>query len=100
VSRDGADQGGEEAGGFGRFLGSKGHEVGLCQLDLLVHVIAGRLSLAGPASRPDLRLDLVGIVVRRTPRFLHAGRFRGFGDAERAMGRFPRSSRRVHAESP
>jgi hypothetical protein len=59
LSRDGADQSGEEADGLGRFLGGKRDEVGLCQLDLLIQVIAGRLSLAGPAFRPDLRLDLV-----------------------------------------
>ncbi len=92
MSGDRADQGGEEAYGLGRFLGGKRDEVGLCQLDLLIHVIAGRLSLASPAFGPDLRLDLVDIVICRTPRFLHAGRFRGFGDAERAMRRFPRSS--------
>jgi hypothetical protein len=71
VSRGGADQGGEEADGLGRFLGSKRHEVGLCQLDLLIHVIPGRLSLASPAFGPDLRFDLIEIVLRRTPRFLY-----------------------------
>jgi hypothetical protein len=70
---DGADQGGEEADGLRRLLGGAADEVWFCQLDLLMHVIAGRLSLASPAFRPDLRLDLVDIVIRRTPRCLHAG---------------------------
>ncbi len=71
MSRDGPDQGGEEADGLGRPLGLERDEVGLCQLDLLIHVIPGRLSLASPAFGPDLRLDLVGIVPCRTPRFLY-----------------------------
>ncbi|GEM_PF-5672785 len=69
--RDGADQGDEEANGLRRFLGGKRDEVGLCQLDLLIHVISGRLSLASPAFGPYLRFDLIDIVLRRTPRFLY-----------------------------
>jgi hypothetical protein len=45
----GADQDGEEACGLGRLLLAEGDEVRLCQLDpLVVHTIAGRLSLAKP----------------------------------------------------
>jgi len=51
--------------------GGKREEVGLCQLDLLIRAISGRLSLASPAFGPDLRLDLVDIVLYRTPRFLY-----------------------------
>jgi hypothetical protein len=69
LSRDGADQGGEEADGIGGLLGGERDEVGHCQLDLLIHVIPGRLSLSSPAFGPA-RLDLVGIVPCRTPRFL------------------------------
>jgi hypothetical protein len=54
-----------------RTLGVERDEDGLCQLDLLVHVIPGRLSLSSPAFGPDLRLDLVDIVLCRTPRFLY-----------------------------
>jgi len=101
VSRDSADQGGKEADGLGRFLGLERDEVGLSQLDLLIHVIPGRLSLASPALGPDLRFDLIDIVLRRTPRFLHAFTT-GSGSVlvHGAMTRFPRSSRRVPTESP
>jgi hypothetical protein len=93
---DSADQGCEEPDGLGRLLGLKRDEVGLCQLDLLIHVIPGRLSLTSPAFGPDLRLNLVDIVVRRTPRFLHAERF----TAGPVMQRVPcGGSRGVPAES-
>jgi hypothetical protein len=68
LSRDGADKGGEEADCLGRLLGLERDEVGLCQLDLLIHVIPGRLSIAGQVFWPDLRSDLVDIVLCRTPR--------------------------------
>ena len=45
----GPDQDGEEACGLGRLLLAEGDEVRLCQLDpLVVHTIAGRLSLTKP----------------------------------------------------
>jgi hypothetical protein len=56
VSALSGDQGGEEADGLGRFLGSKGHEVGLCQLNLLIHVIAG----APVTLEPGVRARLLG----------------------------------------
>jgi hypothetical protein len=45
----GADQDGEKACGLGGLLLAEGDEVRLCQLDpLVVHTIAGRLSLTKP----------------------------------------------------
>lgn len=73
LSRHGADQSGEEADNLGRFLGGEQAEVGLCQLDLLIHVIAGRLSLTSPAFRLGLPPDFADIVLCRSPRFLPSG---------------------------
>lgn len=84
MSRDGADQSGEEADGLGRFLGGKRDEVGLCQLDFLVHVIAGRLSLTSPAFRLRFRPDFADIVFCPSPRFLHTG-----GSVGAVMQRLP-----------
>jgi len=70
VSRYGPDQGGEEADGLGRLLGLERDEVGLCQLNFLIHVIPGRLSLTGQVFWPDFRSHLVDIVLCRTTRFL------------------------------
>jgi hypothetical protein len=59
--------------------------------------------LAGPAFGPDLRLDLVDIVIRRTPRFLHTERFRGpnagRGCHAAVPMEFPPGPRRVPVES-
>jgi hypothetical protein len=103
LSREGADQSGEQADSLARFLGSQGHEVGLCQLDLLIHVIAGRLTLSSPRSGPTPRLDLVGIVSCRTPRsstFSPQGPVRaGTGCHDAVPIEFPPTPRRVPVES-
>ena len=56
-NRDGANQGGEEADGLGPLLGGELCEVGRCQLDLLLHVITGRLGLTKPALSLGFRAE-------------------------------------------
>lgn len=51
------DQGGEEADGLGGLLGGEGDEVGLRQLDLLIHVISGRPSITSPVPGPGFRMN-------------------------------------------
>jgi hypothetical protein len=100
---DGADQDGEEADGLGRLLGGEVYEVGLCQLDLLVHVITGRLSLTTSASGSASGPNLVDIVSGRTPHFLHAGgsRSRRCVKCHAAVpAEFPQSSRGVLEMQP
>jgi hypothetical protein len=67
------ESGGEEADGLGPLLGGELCEVGRCQLDLLIHVITGRLSLTKPALILGFRAEsrsissLVGLRISSTP---------------------------------
>jgi hypothetical protein len=103
VSRGGADQGGEEADGLRRLSLGERAELGLCQFDLLIHVISGRLSLVSPAFGPDLRSDFVDSVLCRTPRFLYVFTtgplLAGTRCHDAVPMEFPPSPRRVPAES-
>ncbi len=90
---DAVNQRGEEANGPGDLLGLERDEVGLCQLDLVIHVLPGRLSLtsltcrrSGRSARRPLSDSAFPLRLHHTERSVLA-----YG----AMTRFPSSSRQL-----
>jgi hypothetical protein len=69
------------------------YEVGRCQLDLLVHVITGRLSLTKPALNLGFRAESRRYRLRSDSAFPPRGRFAVPTTRNGAMPQFPRSSR-------